>query len=157
MNANTPNLPALLRFDDVEIGRAQVIDHTVTEAEVEAFGKLSGDLNPLHMDDAFASRSPFGRRVVHGLLTAALVSAAHTELTGPGFAYVGQELRFTGPVYIGDTVTINVCVVEKKPAKRVLIMDTTVRNQHGHVVLSGLSALKELRFVDANVARTAVA
>lgn len=153
-----PNDPyALLRFDDVEIGRIQTIVHTVTEAEVNAFGHLSGDLNPLHMEQSFAERSPFGQRVVHGLLTAALVSAAHTHLTGPGFAYVGQELRFLGPVYIGDTVTINVCVVEKKPAKRVLVMDTTVRNQHGRVVLSGLSALKELKFDDAIEARTAAA
>ncbi|SAK77909.1 MaoC family dehydratase [Caballeronia ptereochthonis] len=157
MSAQPKNPPALLRFEDVEIGRTQMIVHTVTEAEVNAFGHLSGDLNPLHMEDAFAERSPFGRRVVHGLLTAALVSAAHTELTGPGFAYVGQELRFLGPVYIGDTVTINVCVVEKKPAKRILVMDTTVRNQQGRVVLSGLSALKELRFDEAMMARSAAA
>jgi 3-hydroxybutyryl-CoA dehydratase len=138
--------PEVLRFNDVQIGRTQVIVHTVLEAEVNAFGRLSGDLNPLHMDQAFAERSPFGRRVVHGLLTAALVSAAHTELTGPGFAYVGQELRFLGPVFIDDTVTINVTVVEKKEAKRILVMDTMVRNQRGKVVLSGLSALKELKF-----------
>jgi len=93
MSAQPNNWPALLRFDDVEIGRTQVNVHTVTEAEVDAFGHLSGDLNPLHMQHAFAECSPFGRRVVHGLLTAALVSAAHTELTGPGFVYVGQELR----------------------------------------------------------------
>jgi 3-hydroxybutyryl-CoA dehydratase len=157
MSAQPNNWPALLRFDDVEIGRTQVNVHTVIEAEVNAFGHLSGDLNPLHMEDAFAECSPFGRRVVHGLLTAALVSAAHTELTGPGFVYVGQELRFLGPVYIGDTVTIGVCVVEKKPAKHILVMDTTVRNQHGRVVLSGLSALKELRFDDALMARSAAA
>ncbi|SAK96406.1 bifunctional enoyl-CoA hydratase/phosphate acetyltransferase [Caballeronia temeraria] len=157
MSAQPHNWPALLRFDEVEIGRTQVIVHTITEAEVDAFGKLSGDLNPLHMEDAFAEFSPFGRRVVHGLLTAALVSAAHTELTGPGFAYVGQELRFLGPVYISDTVTINVCVVEKKPAKHILVMDTTVRNQQGRVVLSGLSALKELRFDQALMARSAAA
>ena len=157
MRAQPQNLPGLLRFDEVAIGRTQVIVHTVTESEVNTFGHLSGDLNPLHMEQAFAERSPFGRRVVHGLLTAALVSAAHTALTGPGFAYVGQELRFLGPVYIGDTVTITVCVVEKKPAKRILVMDTIVRNQRDRVVLSGLSALKELRFDDAPAQRTAVA
>lgn len=71
MSAQPNNWPALLRFEDVDIGRTQVIVHTVTEAEVNAFGRLSGDLNPLHMEDAFAECSPFGRRVVHGLLTAA--------------------------------------------------------------------------------------
>lgn len=142
----TAALPYMLRFDDIAIGRCQVLVHKVEEPEVDTFGHLSGDLNPLHMDAAFAARSPFGQRVVHGLLTAALVSTAHTELTGPGFAYVGQELRFLGPVFIGDTVRISVTVVEKKPAKRVIVMDTMVRNQRGEPVLSGLSALKELRF-----------
>lgn len=147
----------LLRFDDVEIGRTHVLVRTVTAAEVDAFGHLSGDMNPLHMEQAFAERSPYGRRIAHGLLTAAMVSAAHTELTGPGFAYVGQELRFVEPVYIDDTVTITVSVVEKKAAKRILVMDTTVRNQRSRVVLSGLSALKELRFDDTTASRTAAA
>jgi acyl dehydratase len=152
MNPQSPQetdavlLPYMLRFDDIAIGRCQVLVHTMEEREVDTFGHLSGDLNPLHMDTAFAARSPFGRRVVHGLLTAALVSTAHTELTGPGFAYVGQELRFLGPVFIGDTVRISVTVVEKKPTKRVIVMDTMVRNQRGEPVLIGLSALKELRF-----------
>jgi 3-hydroxybutyryl-CoA dehydratase len=139
-------MPDMLRFEHFDIGYAYTLVHTMQRSEVDAFGHLSGDLNPLHMDDGFASRSPFGRRVVHGLLTAALVSTAHTALTGPGFAYVGQELRFLGPVFIGDTVTINVTVVGKKAAKRILVMDTMVRNQAGKAVLSGLSALKEMRF-----------
>lgn len=137
------NLPG---FDMMDIGRKQTVVRTISTEEVEAFGHLSGDLNPLHMNQEFASHSPFGRRVVHGLLTAAIVSHAHTELTGPGFAYVGQELRFLGPVFIGDTITVEVTIVGKKEAKRILIMDTMVRKQTGEAVLSGLSALKELRF-----------
>lgn len=136
----------MLRFDDIPIGYCQMLVHTVAESEVHAFGHLCGDLNPLHMDHDFAARSPFGRRVVHGLLTAAMISSAHTRLTGPGFVYVGQELRFLGPVFIDDTISINVTVVDKKPAKRILVMDTMVRNQDGKAVLAGLSALKELRF-----------
>ena len=136
----------LLRFDDLPIGRKHAIERTMTAADVDAFGRLSGDLNPLHMDDDFARRTPFKRRVVHGLLTGALVSTTHTELTGPGFAYVGQELRFLGPVFIGDTLTVEVTVVDKKPAKRILILDTLVRKKNGDKVLAGLSALKELRF-----------
>jgi acyl dehydratase len=134
----------VLSFDDIEIGRSYVLTHTMTAAEVEAFGRLSGDLNPLHMDDSFAARSRFGKRIVHGMFSAALISAAHTALTGPGFVYVGQELRFLAPCFIGDTITISVTVIEKKPAKHILIMDTMVRNQHGQPVLGGLSALKEL-------------
>lgn len=143
MNAATTEL---IRLDDLPIGRTHSISRTVSAADVDEFARLSGDLNPLHMDPDFAARTPFGRRVVHGLFTGALVSTAHTQLTGPGFAYVGQELRFLGPVFIGDTVTVELTVVNKKPAKRILILDTIVRNQRDEQVLAGLSALKELRF-----------
>ncbi len=135
----------LLRFDDIPRGRKQTTSRTITGDDVDAFGHLCGDLNPLHMDDRFAAATPFGKRVAHGLLTGAIVSTTHTELTGPGFVYVGQELRFLGPVFVGDTITVEVTVIEKKPAKRILIMDTMVRKQTGEAVLSGLSALKELR------------
>jgi acyl dehydratase len=137
---------SFLTFDDIEVGRKQRLERVMTAADVDAFGHLSGDLNPLHMDETFATRTPFGRRVVHGLLTGALVSTAHTQLTGPGFAYVGQELKFLGPVFIGDTVNVEVTVVGKKDAKRILILDTVVNKQSGEKVLAGLSALKELRF-----------
>ena len=143
MNAATTEL---IRLDDLPIGRTHSISRTVSAADVDEFARLSGDLNPLHMDPDFAARTPFGRRVVHGLFTGALVSTAHTQLTGPGFAYVGQELRFLGPVFIGDTVNVELTVVNKKPAKRILIIDTVVRNQRDEQVLAGLSALKELRF-----------
>ena len=137
------NLPG---YDTMEIGHKHTVTRQITVEEVDTFGHLSGDLNPLHMDQEFASHSPFGRRVVHGILTAAFVSRAHTELTGPGFAYVGQELRFLGPVFIDDIITVEVTIVGKKDAKRILIMDTMVKKQNGAAVLSGLSALKELHF-----------
>lgn len=134
-----------LSFDDVEIGRRQRLERTITAEEVDQFGHLSGDLNPLHMDEQYAASTPFKRRVVHGLLTGALVSTTHTQLTGPGFVYVGQELKFLGPVFIGDTVNVDVTVVAKKEAKRILILDTVVSTQTGAKVLAGASALKELR------------
>lgn len=136
----------LLTFEEMLIGRKHTLQRTFSDAEVDAFGHLSGDLNPLHMDQEFASHSAFGRRVVHGLLTAAVVAKAHTELTGPGFAFVGQELRFLQPLYIDERITVEVTIVGKKEAKRILIMDTMVRKQTGQAVLSGLSAVKKLRF-----------
>jgi 3-hydroxybutyryl-CoA dehydratase len=135
----------LLTFDDIQIGRKHRIERVVTARDVDAFGQLSGDLNPLHMDEEFARRTPFKQRVVHGLFTGALVSTTHTQLTGPGFAYVGQELKFLGPVFIGDRLNVEVTVVGKKDAKRILILDTVVSTQGGKKVLAGLSALKELR------------
>jgi 3-hydroxybutyryl-CoA dehydratase len=146
MSAAVSQWGGLLGFDDIAIGRRQAATRKVTAAEIDAFAQISGDLNPLHMDQEFASHSPFGQRVAHGILTAAVVSMVHTELTGPGFAYVGQELRFLGPVFVDDTITVEVTVVGKKEGKRILILDTMVRKQTGEAVLSGLSALKELRF-----------
>ena len=134
----------LLGFDDIPIDRKQKLSRTISGADINAFGHLCGDRNPLHMDEAFAATTPFGQRVAHGLLTGAIVSTAHTELTGPGFVYASQELRFLGPVFVGDTITVQVTVVDKRPAKRILIMDTIVRKQTGQAVLSGLSALKEM-------------
>jgi len=144
--ASLASWQGLLTFEAMLIGRKHTVVRTFSAAEVDAFGYLSGDLNPLHMDPDFALHSPFGRRVVHGLLTAAVVSMAHTELTGPGFAYVGQELRFLEPLFVGDKITVDVTIVGKKESKRILIMDTMVRKQTGQAVLSGLSALKRLRF-----------
>lgn len=136
-----------LCFDDFEIGSKQRLERILTADDVDAFGHLSGDLNPLHMNDEFASRTQFGRRVVHGLLTGALVSTTHTKLTGPGFVYVGQELKFLGPVFIDDTLSVEVTVVGKKDSKRILILESVVCTQNGNKVMTGLSALKELKFV----------
>jgi len=137
---------AMLGFDDIEIGRQYTLSRTVTAVDVGVFEALSGDNNPLHMDEDFASRTVFGHRVVHGLFTGALISTAHTRLTGAGFVYVGQDLRFSGPVHIGDTLTIELKVVDKKPAKRIIVIHTTVHKQDGQCVLTGQSALKELEF-----------
>ncbi len=119
---------------------------TISAADVDEFGRISGDLNPLHMDDVFAATTPFGRRVAHGLLTGAIISTTHTNLTGPGFVYIGQELNFRAPVFIGDTLTVTVTVVEVKAAKRILVLESVVTKQDGTQVLDGRSALKELAF-----------
>ncbi|WFU14670.1 MaoC/PaaZ C-terminal domain-containing protein [Bradyrhizobium sp. CB3481] len=135
-------VPSFSKFD---IGRTHTVTRTFSETEVDAFGCLSGDLNPLHMNDEFASHSPFGRRVVHGLLTAALVSRTHSGLTGPGFAYVGQELPFLkSGVHRQDHDGGHYCLQEGSQA--ILILDTMVRKHTGEAVLSGLSAYRCLSF-----------
>lgn len=100
----------------------------------------------MHMDQAFAATTPFGQRVAHGLLTGAIVSTTHTKLTGPGFVYIGQELTFRAPVFIGDTLTVSITVVEVKQAKRILMLESVVAKQDGTRVMDGCSALKEMNF-----------
>jgi 3-hydroxybutyryl-CoA dehydratase len=136
----------LRTFDDISIGFTHSLKRMITAQDVDSFGHLSGDLNPLHMNEEFASRTPFKQRLVHGLFVGALISTTHTQLTGPGFAYVGQDLKFLGPVFIGDHIHVNVTVVGKKVGKRILILDSVVSNQFGNKVLAGISALKELDF-----------
>lgn len=139
------NAAKLLTFDDVAVGRKHTLTRTIAAADIDAFARLSGDLNPLHMDERFAAGTPFKQRVAHGLLTGALVSTAHTWLTGPGFIYVGQDLKFLCPVFIGDTLTVEVTVAAKKELKRILVLETTVSKQTGDRAMTGRSALKELK------------
>jgi 3-hydroxybutyryl-CoA dehydratase len=134
------------RIEDLGPGAREVTVRTITAADVDDFGRISGDLNPLHMDQAFAATTPFGRRVAHGLLTGAIVSTTHTNLTGPGYVYIGQELNFRAPVFIGDTLTVTVTVVEVKAGKRMLVLESVVTKQDGTRVLDGRSALKEMAF-----------
>ena len=134
------------RIEDLGPGTREATVRTISAADVDEFGRISGDLNPLHMDDAFAATTPFGRRVAHGLLAGAIISTTHTNLTGPGFVYIGQELNFRAPVFIGDTLTVTVTVVKVKAAKRILVLESVVTKQDGTRVLDGRSALKEMAF-----------
>lgn len=134
-----------LSFSDIAIGKSKFTTQKILESEVDQFGKLSGDMNPLHMDEKFAESTPFKKRVVHGMFVAALISKTHTDLTGPGFVYVGQELNFKSPVHIGDTIKISLTVKEKKEEKGILVLETIVTNQDDKIVLNGKSALMELK------------
>jgi 3-hydroxybutyryl-CoA dehydratase len=105
---------------------------------VTLFAGLTGDFNPVHVDAVAAERSRFGGRIVHGMLTAGMVSAVlGTRLPGPGCIYVGQTLRFTRPVRIGDTVTARVEVDRKDDERRRVWLATTCRTQEGKTVLEG--------------------
>jgi 3-hydroxybutyryl-CoA dehydratase len=105
-------------FEDLEIGLAEEITHRVTEFDVIAFAAVSGDKNPIHLDEAYASATRFGTRIAHGMLSASYLSAVlGTRLPGPGAVYMSQSLFFRAPVKIGDTVTVRVEVIELFPEK----------------------------------------
>ena len=125
-------------IDELAVGASAEYAKTLTEADVMAFAEVTGDFNPVHVDEAAAARSPFGGRIAHGMLAAGLISAALAmKLPGPGTIYLGQTLRFTKPVRIGDTVTARVEVLEVIARKRRVRLATTCRNQHGELVLEG--------------------
>ncbi len=130
--------PAPISIEALTPGRSAQIAKTLTEADVVLFGGLTGDMNPMHMNDVAARASRFGGRVVHGMLSASLISAVlGNHLPGPGSIYLGQTLRFTAPVRIGDTVTAQVTVTTVDPEKRRVRLETVCTNQDGTVVVLG--------------------
>ena len=106
-------------FEDLEQGMEASFAKTVSEADIIAFAEVTGDKNPVHLDEKYAAGTLFKQRIAHGMLTAGYISAVFgMELPGPGAIYVSQTLNFRGPVKIGDRVVAKVRVMELYPAKR---------------------------------------
>lgn len=122
----------------LEIGITAQRTQVITDEAIRAFAQASGDTNPVHLDDAYAATTPFGRRIAHGMLSAGIISAVlGNDLPGPGTIYLGQELKFKAPVYIGDTLTATVELVKYREDKRIATFRTTCTNQDGVVVVEG--------------------
>jgi len=120
-----------IRIEDVEEGMKSSFVHRITNEEVLDFAKVTGDYNPIHVDDDFAKKSRFGRRVVHGMLTASFFSRIFgTQFPGNGCIYIAQELSFKKPVYIDDEVTASVIVTSIDLTRRRVYFSTVceVRN-----------------------------
>ncbi|MCV6590838.1 MAG: MaoC family dehydratase [Marinobacterium sp.] len=115
-------------LEDLEVGMSDSYAKTVTEADVVMFAGISGDNNPVHINAEYAATTMFGQRIVHGMFSAALISAVlGTRLPGPGAIYVDQNLKFKAPVHIGDTVTATATVVEINQERRRVKLETVVR------------------------------
>lgn len=107
-----------LYFDELSVGQSAEATHVVGAGDVEAFAAVSGDVNPVHMDEAYAQTTTFGGRIAHGMLSAAYISAVlGNQLPGPGAIYLSQSLRFRRPVRIGDPVVARVTVKSLDAAK----------------------------------------
>ena len=129
-------------FEDLEIGMTDVYGKTLTDADVLMFTGVSGDTNPLHQNREFAKRTQFGEPIVHGMLTASLISTLiGTRLPGPGCIYMDQSLKFTVPVRVGDTVIARVEIVELDEDRPYAILDT-ICTVDGTVVLKGQAKVK---------------
>jgi 3-hydroxybutyryl-CoA dehydratase len=106
-------------FEDLAIGMTASFGRTVTEADIVLFAGVSGDTNPIHLNEEYAAATMFKGRIAHGMLSAGFISSVlGTKLPGPGAVYVAQSLRFKAPVRIGDTVTATVEVTELMPEKK---------------------------------------
>ena len=120
------------------VGQKATRTQTLTADHVKTYAEMSGDHNPLHFDQAFAERTPFGRLVVQGGLTTGLLHAlVAMDMPGPGTVFLSQNWKFTAPVFIGDTITAEAEVLSVHETKPVCSLHITVTRQDGEVVLDG--------------------
>ena len=111
-------------IDDLQIGQSASYSRTVTEADVQQFGAVSGDLNPLHFDEDYAQTTIFRGRIAHGMLSLSYISTVlGTQLPGAGSIFLGATVRFKAPVRIGDTVTATCTVKEIDRQRNRVIFD----------------------------------
>lgn len=127
-----------MKYSELKIGMKDSVAKTITETDVVLYAGITLDTNPAHLNEEYAKNTMFKKRIAHGMLTAGLVSAVlGTKLPGEGSIYLGQELRFKAPVYMGDTITAEVEIIELIDEKNQIILKTTCTNQEGKVVLDG--------------------
>lgn len=121
-----------------KVGDSAEITKTIEQADIDAFAGVTGDHNPVHVDEEFAKSTRFGRRIAHGMLTASLISSVlANKLPGEGSVYLGQTLQFVAPVFPGDEVTARVTVKEIREDKPILKLETTCINQRNEIVIRG--------------------
>ena len=125
------------RYEDIEVGDKSVFRKTVGEADIFAFCGITGDFNPIHVDEEYAKQTRWQGRIAHGLLVASMVTQTLSSLLGEGAVHVSQEVSFVAPVKIGDSITVVSEVIEKIEDKRRVIVSTVWTNQDGTTVITG--------------------
>jgi len=129
---------ANMPYDELRIGSSASFSKTLTEEDLVLFAKVSGDLNPVHLDAEFAKGTMFKERIGHGMWTGAVISATlATVIPGPGTIYLSQDIKFKRPVKLNDEVTATLTVTEKKDKNKQVVLDCKVENQNGVVVAVG--------------------
>lgn len=127
-----------LSYDQLEVGMTASFSKTITETDVYLFAGISGDFNPMHVNEEFARLTPFGRRIAHGALPQSLIAPVlGTKLPGLGTIALEITTRFRAPTFFGDTITASAEIVEKIDAKRWVRMRLSWTNQRGDTVATG--------------------
>src|SRR5262245_5334109 len=122
----------------LRVGDSAETTKTIADEDVQQFADVTGDHNPVHLDDSFAKNTRFGRRIAHGMLTASLISSVlANKLPGEGSIYLGQTLQFVSPVFPGDEVTARVTVKAIRQDKPIVKLETVCVNQHEEIVIRG--------------------
>jgi 3-hydroxybutyryl-CoA dehydratase len=110
---------------------------TITDKMVRQFAELSGDHNPIHLDEEYAKTTRFGRRIAHGMISGAIISRALGAELGPGGIYLAQTMKFMSPVFIDDVLTVELYVASFREERGIGIIETNIKNQRGELVVKG--------------------
>jgi len=131
-----------MKYSELKLGMKSSVTKTITETDVILYSGISLDTNPAHLNEEYAKNTMFKKRIAHGMLTAGLISAVlGTKLPGEGSIYMGQELKFKAPVYMGDTITAEAEIIELIDEKNQILLKTTCTNQDGKVVIDGTARI----------------
>lgn len=131
-----------LTIQDLQLGQSASFTKTITNKDVLLFAEISGDDNPVHVDEAYAQTTMFKGRIVHGALVSSLFSKIlGTQLPGQGTIYLGQESRFMKPVRLNETITATVTVIEIIAEKNRVKLETIAKNALGEVVVTGFATV----------------
>ncbi len=123
---------------NIKIGDEFSTSKQITDSVVRAFAELSGDFNPIHIDEEFAKTTRFGKRIAHGMISGALLSAVlGYEFKERKIVYLNQTMRFVAPVFLGDTVTARATVIKIREDKPIVTLETVCTNQRGETTLTG--------------------
>jgi 3-oxoacyl-[acyl-carrier protein] reductase len=139
----------MLSFDQIRVGDEAELTHLLTQADVQAFATLTGDFNPLHVDETFVQKTLLGKPVVYGMLSASFISTIiGMMLPGSGALWTSQTLDYVHPAYVGDTLHVVAKVKQKSPATRMVILQIVITNQHGQRLIVGESSVKMMELND---------
>ena len=131
---------------DLQIGDKFSKKKQITDTVVRAFAELSGDFNPIHMDEEYAKTTQFGKRIAHGMISGALISAVlGYEFKERRVVYLSQTMKFVAPVFLDDTVTATATVTNIREDKPIITLETVCTKQTGEIVVRGEAAVMILR------------
>ena len=134
------NNPLEYSFDEIKIGLEHHFEISIDEKLERDFAKISGDFNPLHMDEQYAKKTKFGKRVCHGMLLASFFSKlVGMYLPGKNALYFSQNLNFVGPCFIGDKIIVKGEIIDKSEATKMIKIKTTIKNIEGKLLVEGIA------------------
>ena len=132
------DLPSILTFNEIKIGQKITFEELISEKSVDTFAQISGDFNPLHMDDKYAALTNFGKRICHGMLLSSFFSRlVGMYLPGKNSLYFSQTLNFRSPCFIGDKITVEGIVLDKSESTKIVTISTKIFGKDKTCLIDG--------------------